>query len=70
MTILVSGLLAGRELRAFLASSFLLAGLLIAGSAAIFPVMLYSTLLPQGSLTANSVAAPTNLCSSPPPGGR
>ncbi|MGA8877023.1 MAG: hypothetical protein WB555_15910, partial [Candidatus Korobacteraceae bacterium] len=55
-----SGLWTGRELRAFVASNFLLAGLLITGSAAIFPVMLYSTLSPQGSLTAYSVAAPHN----------
>jgi hypothetical protein len=32
----------------------------ITGSAAIFPVMLYSTLSPQDSLTANRVAAPHN----------
>jgi cytochrome bd ubiquinol oxidase subunit II len=33
------------------------AGLLITGGAAIFPVMLYSTLSPQDSLTAYAVAA-------------
>ncbi len=59
-TTLISGLWTGRELRAFVASNFLLAGLLITGSAAIFPVMLYSTLSPQDSLTADSVAAPHN----------
>jgi cytochrome bd-type quinol oxidase subunit 2 len=32
-------------------------GLLITGGAAIFPVMLYSTLAPENSLTAYSVAA-------------
>jgi cytochrome d ubiquinol oxidase subunit II len=54
---LVSSLRSGGELRAFLASNFLLAGLLITGGAAIFPVMLYSTLSPQDSLTAYAVAA-------------
>jgi cytochrome d ubiquinol oxidase subunit II len=54
---LISGLRTGRESRAFLASNFLLAGLLITGGAAIFPVMLYSTLSPQDSLTAYAVAA-------------
>ena len=54
---LISGLRTGRELRAFLGSNFLLAGLLTTGSAAIFPIMLYSTLSPQDSLTAYSVAA-------------
>jgi len=56
-TTLISGLRTGRESRAFLASNFLLAGLLITGGAAIFPVMLYSTLSPQDSLTAYAVAA-------------
>jgi len=54
---LISGLRTGCESRAFLASNFLLAGLLITGGAAIFPVMLYSTLSPQDSLTAYAVAA-------------
>lgn len=57
---LISGMRTGRELRALLASHLLLTGLLITGSAAIFPVMLYSTLSPQDSLTAYSVAAPHN----------
>jgi len=56
-TTLISGLRTGCELRAFLASTFLLAGLLITGGAAIFPVMLHSTLSPQDSLTAYAVAA-------------
>ena len=59
-TLLVSGLWSGRELRAFLASNFLLAGLLITGSAAIFPDMLYSTLSPRDSLTAYNVSADHN----------
>jgi cytochrome d ubiquinol oxidase subunit II len=56
-TTLISGLRTGGELRAFLASNFVLAGLLITGGAAIFPVMLYSTLSPQDSLSAYAVAA-------------
>jgi cytochrome bd ubiquinol oxidase subunit II len=56
-TTLISGLRTGCELRAFLASNFLLAGLLITGGGAIFPVMLYSTLSPRDSLTAYAVAA-------------
>jgi cytochrome bd ubiquinol oxidase subunit II len=54
---LASGRSAQRELRAFAASNVLLAGLLITGSAALFPVMLYSTLSPENSLTAYGVAA-------------
>jgi cytochrome d ubiquinol oxidase subunit II len=48
---------ARHESRAFLASNFLIAGMLATGSAAIFPVMLHSTLAPQNSLTAYAVAA-------------
>jgi len=54
---LVSGRLSHREGRAFLGSNFLLVGLLTTGGAAIFPVMLHSTLSPENSLTAYSVAA-------------
>jgi cytochrome d ubiquinol oxidase subunit II len=54
---LVSGLRSHRELRAFLGSNFLIVGLLATGSAAIFPVMLYSTLSPEHSLTAYDVAS-------------
>ena len=50
-------LLSQRETRAFIASNALLVGLLATGSAAIFPVMLYSTLAPENSLTANAVAS-------------
>lgn len=57
---LISGLSARRELRAFLGSNFLIAGLLLTGGAAIFPVMLYSTLGPENSLTAYS-AAPNHM---------
>src|SRR5262249_10357763 len=41
---LISGLSTRREMRAFLGSNFLLVGLLATGGAAIFPVMLHSTL--------------------------
>jgi cytochrome d ubiquinol oxidase subunit II len=54
---LVSGLMSHRELQAFIGSNFLIAGLLATGAAAIFPVMLYSTLARENSLTAYAVAA-------------
>jgi cytochrome bd ubiquinol oxidase subunit II len=54
---LISGLSTRREMRAFVGSNFLLVGLLATGGAAIFPVMLYSTLAPENSLTAYAVAA-------------
>lgn len=54
---LISGLTSRREMRAFLASNFLILGLLATGGAAIFPVMLHSTLAPENSLSAYAVAA-------------
>jgi len=54
---LVWGLSTRREMRAFVGSNFLIMGLLITGGAAIFPVMLHSTLAPENSLTAYSAAA-------------
>ncbi len=54
---LISGLTSRRELRAFVGSNFLIFALLATGAAAIFPVMLYSTLAPENSLTAYAVAA-------------
>jgi cytochrome bd ubiquinol oxidase subunit II len=54
---LVSGLAGRRERRAFLASNFLIVGLLATGAAAIFPVMLRSSVAPENSLTAYAVAA-------------
>ena len=57
---LISGLSARLEMRAFLASNFILVGLLTTGGAAIFPVFLYSTVAPQNSLTAYSVASAEN----------
>ena len=54
---LASGLHAKKEKRSFIASNLLLVGLLVTGSAAIFPVMLHSTLAPENSLTAYAVAS-------------
>jgi len=54
---LISGLSTGRETRAFVGSNFFLAGLLATGGAALYPVMLHSTLAPENSLTAYTVAA-------------
>jgi cytochrome bd ubiquinol oxidase subunit II len=54
---LISGLWNRREMHAFVGSNLLLVGLLVTGSAALFPVMLYSTLAPENSLTAYAVAS-------------
>jgi cytochrome bd ubiquinol oxidase subunit II len=54
---LVSALATGRETRAFIGSNLLITGLLATGAAAIFPVVLHSTLAPEDSLTAYDVAA-------------
>jgi cytochrome d ubiquinol oxidase subunit II len=54
---LISGLASRREVRAFVGSNLLIVGLLAAGAAAIFPVMLHSTLAPENSLTAYAVAS-------------
>jgi cytochrome bd ubiquinol oxidase subunit II len=57
---LISGLATRREVRAFIGSNLLLAGLLATGAAAIFPVVLHSTLAPENSLTVYDVAAGPN----------
>src|SRR5262249_16016369 len=57
IVMLISGLSTKREMRAFVGSNLLLAGMLVTGAAAIFPVMLHSTLAPENSLTAYNVAA-------------
>jgi cytochrome d ubiquinol oxidase subunit II len=57
---LVSGLATRREMRAFIGSNLLLAGLLATGAAALFPVALHSTLAPEKSLTALDAAAGPN----------
>jgi cytochrome d ubiquinol oxidase subunit II len=54
---LAFGLRAHLEACAFVASNFFIVGLLAVGGAAIFPVMLYSTLGPQYSLSAYAVSA-------------
>jgi cytochrome bd ubiquinol oxidase subunit II len=54
---LISGLSTGRETRVFVGSNALLVGLLVTGAAAIFPVMLYSTIAPENSLSAYAVAS-------------
>lgn len=59
VAIIASSFKAGREGRAFLGSNLILIGLLTTGGAAIFPVMLYSTLSPENSMTAYSAIAPT-----------
>jgi len=53
---LYTGLYRRLERRTFWGSSLLIAGLLVAGAAAIFPVILYSTLAPENSLTAYNTA--------------
>jgi cytochrome d ubiquinol oxidase subunit II len=53
----VTGIRSGNEMRAFAGSNFVIVGLLATGATALFPVMLYSTLAPQNSLTAYAVAS-------------
>ena len=57
MVTLASGISKHRELRAFVGSNALLVALLATGGAAMFPVMLHSTLAPEHALTAYAVAA-------------
>jgi cytochrome d ubiquinol oxidase subunit II len=52
-----SGLRRGAELRTFLGGCGLIAGLLGAAAASLFPVMLYSTLAPENSITAYNGSA-------------
>jgi cytochrome bd ubiquinol oxidase subunit II len=56
---LISGLTSRHELRAFVGSNFLIFALLATGAAAIFPVMLRSTLATENSMNAYAVAAPS-----------
>jgi cytochrome bd-type quinol oxidase subunit 2 len=44
-------------LQAFVGSNGILIGLMASGGAALFPVMLYSTLAPENSMTAYAAAA-------------
>ena len=57
---LISGLVTRRETRAFIGSNGLLAGTLATGAAALFPVILHSTLAPEYSLNAYAVASSHN----------
>lgn len=52
-----AGLRKNQELRAMIGSSLFIAGLMIAGSASVFPIMLRSTLSPEHSLSAYDNAA-------------
>ncbi|MBX7220049.1 MAG: cytochrome d ubiquinol oxidase subunit II [Blastocatellia bacterium] len=54
---LITGLVQGKERRAFAGSNGIIVGLLGTAAAAFFPVMLYSSLNPEHSLTADTVAA-------------
>jgi cytochrome d ubiquinol oxidase subunit II len=60
VSVLVSGLATRGEMRAFIGSNLLLAALLATSAAAIFPVVLHSTLAPENSLSAYDVAAGAN----------
>jgi cytochrome bd ubiquinol oxidase subunit II len=57
---LISGLASGGERRAFVGSNGVIAGILGTGAAALFPIMLYSTLAPENSLNAYAVATHPN----------
>lgn len=52
-----TGLRGQRELRAVVGSTLFIAGLMIAGAASVFPIMLRSTLAPENSLSAYKNAA-------------
>ena len=59
---IVTGLRSGADRRTFLGGCALIAGLLGAAAASLFPVMLYSTMSPQYSITAwNGSSAPSSL---------
>jgi cytochrome d ubiquinol oxidase subunit II len=57
---LIAGLARRHEMLAFVGSNLLLAALLATSAAAIFPVVLHSTLAAENSLTADKVAAGAN----------
>jgi cytochrome d ubiquinol oxidase subunit II len=57
VVVLVSGLVTRREMLAFIGSNLLLGSLLATSAAAIYPVVLHSTLAPENSLSAYDVAA-------------
>jgi cytochrome bd ubiquinol oxidase subunit II len=57
ITAVFTGLRGGHGTRALIGSSAFIAGLMVAGAAGVFPVMLYSTLSPENSLSAYQMAA-------------
>jgi cytochrome d ubiquinol oxidase subunit II len=57
LVLIFAGLRARREKFAFIGSCAFIAGLMIAGAAGAFPIMLYSTLAPENSLSAYQMAA-------------
>jgi cytochrome d ubiquinol oxidase subunit II len=54
---LITGIRSGNERRSFFGSGAVIVGMLAAGAATIFPVLLFSTIGPQNSLTAQGTAA-------------
>jgi cytochrome d ubiquinol oxidase subunit II len=54
---IAAGLRGGHERRTFIGSNFLIAGMLATGAATIYPIVLYSTIAPQNSLTVQAVAS-------------
>jgi cytochrome d ubiquinol oxidase subunit II len=57
LSVAFAGLQSKRESLAVMGSSAFIAGLMVAGSASVFPIMLRSTLAPEYSLSANQNAA-------------
>lgn len=57
---LIAGLANRREMLAFAGSNGCIIGLMFSGAAALFPVVLYSTLAPENSLTVYAVASNEN----------
>ncbi len=57
---LIWGLVYRREMLAFAGSNGCIIGLMVSGAAALFPVVLYSTLAPENSLNAYAVASNAN----------
>lgn len=55
--VILTGIRAGHEMRAFLGSNLLIIGMLATGGAVIYPVMLASTISPEYSLRADQVAS-------------
>jgi cytochrome d ubiquinol oxidase subunit II len=60
VVLLVTGMAARDEMRAFIGSGTVIGGVLFTGAATIFPVILFSTLDPKNSITAQAAAASTS----------